>query len=31
MRLLADRWAVDRDGSNRVWFEIDTRPRPDAA
>lgn len=26
VRLLADRWAVDREDGSRVWFEIDTRP-----
>jgi len=31
MRLLADRWAVDRDGGTRVWFEIDARPGAAAA
>jgi hypothetical protein len=25
--LLSDRWGVDRDGSGRVWFEVDLENR----
>jgi anti-sigma regulatory factor (Ser/Thr protein kinase) len=28
--VLADRWAADRDGAARVWFEIDRRPPGEA-
>lgn len=31
MRLLADRWAIDVDGTTRVWFEVESRRNGAAA